>query len=148
MPDEPKPKAATDRRPHRSTATARRQAERKRNVKETLLETAELLDALRGRTEDQEAESLVEIVRRDADRMAETLASMADRFDPAAFVVDHLFGAGGPLSILTSFGPFLRSLIVQAREIRARQVAEWEAMQEEQPLVYPFEPPHADAGTG
>ena len=116
------------RRGNTSTANERKRAERKRQAKATLEELANLMDAAQGRG-DAPAESLADIVRRDAEAMAETIANMAARFTPAAFLVDKVFGAGGPLSMLVSFGPFLRRLWLQAQEIRAERAEAWEAEQ-------------------
>jgi len=132
--EERKPRDAAPR--GRSTADARKQATRKANVKQSLVELANLMDATAGRTNDVEPEDLAGIIRRDAEAMAETMANLAARAEPFAFLTDRVFGPGGPLSILVSFGPFLRSLITRAREIRLRQLED----EQPEPEPAPWEP--------
>lgn len=119
-----------DRKPrNRGTADVRKHADRKRRAKESIEELANLLDEMRGRSTDP-VEDLVDIVRRDADKMADVIASAAGRLPPVAFVVDRLFGAGGPLSIVQGFGPFLRALLRKAREVREQQAEAYAAEQD------------------
>jgi hypothetical protein len=78
-------------------------------VSETMRELADLADSLRGRAQ-VDAATIADTIRRDADRMGDALAGLAERsiFGFLGPIIDALFGAGGPLSLVTAFGPTVR----------------------------------------
>lgn len=98
--DEGKP----DRRPSRPSKTRRAQL-----VSETARELADWIDSLAGRAE-PDSLTIADTIRRDADRMGDALAGLAERslFGFLGLIIDALFGAGGPLSLVTAFGPTAR----------------------------------------
>jgi hypothetical protein len=95
-----------------------RKGRRKQQAQETIEELVELVDELRGRGSSSVNDDLADIARRDAGKMAEWMASFAERFAPFGFVLDNFLGAGGPLSAFRAFGPFVRKLLQSMREIR------------------------------
>jgi len=88
-------------------------------------ELADLADSLRGRAE-SDGLTIADTIRRDANRMGDALAGLADRsmFGFLGLIIDALFGAGGPLSLVTAFGPTARKTIAARprRELDERQV--------------------------
>ena len=92
-------------------------SKRKQQARETILELVELADGIRGRGNGQ-PEDLADIARRDADRMADAIAAVSVRVPPFGMILDRVLGAGGPLSILLAFGPFVRKLLERMRQIK------------------------------
>jgi hypothetical protein len=113
------------------------QSKRARLVSETATELADLIDSARGRLI-ADGLTIADTIRRDADRMGEALAGLAGRnlFGLGSLVgalIDNLFGSGGPLSLLTAFGPTLRKTL-DARP--RREPDELAAMQAEFNRMY------------
>jgi hypothetical protein len=90
----------------RSTSASRpgesRQAKRRRAVRETLLELTDFTDELRGRGRTEPVD-LADVIRRDADKIADALAHAAERFNPLAFAIDKLAGHGGVITFARGF---------------------------------------------
>lgn len=85
-------------------------SKRARMVAETATELADLFE---GSTANVDSLTIAGVIRRDADRMGDTLAALAERslFGWLGPVIDNLFGAGGPLSFLRAFGPTARKFL-------------------------------------
>lgn len=99
---------------------------RRRLIRETLLETVELADEARGRSE-APAEDLADVIRRDADRIAYSLAWVADKLVPFGTVVDFAFGRGGVLTVARGFSGVGRWVIRRWRTLLAERQAAAEA---------------------
>ena len=112
---------ASPRRPAGAAAAASRSS-RSRKISESL---TELVDLFERRTDNIDAHTLAEIIRRDADKIGEALAALADRrmFAPLGTAIDLLFGTGGPLSFLTALGPTVRKLLAGRTQARAERRA-------------------------
>jgi len=126
----PKPKPPKQEPPPRSRSTSStskssgdhsKRGRRKRQAQETILELVDVMDAFRGRGNGADPHDVADVGRRDAELMAETLAAAADRFQPLAVAMDHLMGAGGPLSFLRAFGPIARAVMHRLRSIRQQR---------------------------
>jgi hypothetical protein len=119
------------------------ESRRRKAIKDTLFELADLADSVMGRRGLAIDTTLPEIVRRDADRQAAAIAGLASRFEPLGVLIDVVFGAGGPLSFLLAFGPTLRKLRQLATQRQAeRDQAAWEQLQEvpAEGITYPAAP--------
>ncbi len=79
-----------------------RHARRRRAVRETITEFVDFADELRGRPTSQPL-ALVDVIRRDAERIADSVAWAAERFNPVAIVVDRLAGHGSPVTFARGF---------------------------------------------
>lgn len=106
---------AAPERPHRPSPQTK--TKRARLVSETLVELADLLER---RGDNVDALTVAGVIRRDADKIGNALAGLAERrmFAPFGPIIDALFGDGGPLSFITALGPTFRKLIA-ARPHRA-----------------------------
>lgn len=124
-----------ERRPARPSKGRRAQL-----VSETMRELADLADSLRGRAE-SDGLTIAGTIRRDADRMGDALAGLAERsmFGFVGLLIDALFGAGGPLSLVTAFGPTARKTM----EARPRRVGDLDDRQAEYERIYQEEGPEA-----
>jgi hypothetical protein len=97
----------------------------------------ELADWL-GETEQQdEPATLGDLIKRNADQMADVLAAWAEKSGTIEKLLRRLVGKGGPLSALRAFGPVARRLVLEPLRARA-------AYPEEEPL--PEDQPDGDAG--
>lgn len=107
-----------------SSSGGNSRSRRSRLVSETLTELADLGDGLRGRFAD-DGRSIADTIRRDADKMGEALAGLAERgmFAFLGPIIDAIFGAGGPLSVFVAFGPTLRKTLAAGGERRDRRDA-------------------------
>ncbi len=107
------------------------ESRRRKAIKDTLFELADLADSLMGRRGPMIDDTLPGIVRRDADRQAAAIAGLASRFEPLGTLIDVVFGSGGPLSFLLAFGPTVRKLrqLATQRAAEAEQAA-WEQVQQ------------------
>lgn len=112
-----------------------RQARRRRAVKETLIELVSFTDEARGRA-DGEVDDLADVIRRDADKIANSVAWIAERFLPLGRAIDLLFGHGGALTVARGFlGVGTWSLghwraLIQERQAQADLVAEGQTAEE------------------
>lgn len=107
-----------DRRNRKRAASPRRDrpnntggsSDRARKVSETL---RELVDLFERNGTNVEGLTLAAVIRRDADKIGEALAALAERrmFAPLGAAIDTMFGAGGPLSFITALGPTLRKVV-------------------------------------
>lgn len=79
-----------------------RQKRRRRAVKETLVELTSFTDELRGRGL-APAEDLADVIRRDADKIANSVAWIAERFNPLGRMIDLGFGHGGLVTVGRGF---------------------------------------------
>ncbi len=100
-----RPKGSSS-RPRRAAATddseSARQARRRKAVRETLLELTTFTDELRGRGEGEVAD-LADVIRRDADKLASSVAWIEERFTPLGRVIDLAFGHGGVITVGRGF---------------------------------------------
>jgi hypothetical protein len=112
-------------------------------VSETMRELADLADSLRGRALADSA-TIADTIRRDADRMGDALAGLAERsiFGFLGPIIDALFGAGGPLSLVTAFGPTVRKTMAARPR---REGDDLTALQTEYERIYVEESPAAAA---
>lgn len=78
------------------------QAKRKRMVKETIVEFLDFTDEVRGRSELPD-ERLAEVIRRDAEKIASSLAWAAERFTPLGLAIDRLAGHGSIITFVRGF---------------------------------------------
>ena len=93
-----KPRAeGSPRRPSESS-----QQRRARAIRETLLEFVEFTDEARGRSE-VPPRDLADVIRRDASKLANSLAWAAERFNPLAWAIDQLAGHGGVITFVRGF---------------------------------------------
>lgn len=76
---------------------------RRKAVAETLRELVEFRDAARGDAFAGEPEHLADVIRRDADRIAQAVAWIAERVNPLGHGIDLLLGHGGPVTVLRGF---------------------------------------------
>lgn len=74
-------------------------ARRKQAIASTLRELAELSDDARGRTTHTLPEHLSDVIRRDADKIATTIATVAEKVNPVAWFVDTTMGPTGLLTL-------------------------------------------------
>lgn len=124
-------RGTTDKAPRRKTVPAGGQPRRSKLVAATLRELADMSDGIRGRFGDDDA-TIADTIRRDADKMGEALAALAERLGVLGLLIDTLFGAGGPLGLFMAFGPTLRKTMGAGRAHReARQQAQLAALQAE-----------------
>jgi hypothetical protein len=79
-----------------------RQARRRKAVKETLVELVSFTDEARGRGEGP-PDDLADVIRRDADKIANSVAWIAERFLPLGRLIDLAFGHGGLLTVARGF---------------------------------------------
>lgn len=79
-----------------------RQERRRRLVQETLIELSEFTDELRGRSE-LPAVDLSDLIRRDAAKIANSVAWVAERFNPLGTLIDLTTGHGGAITIMRGF---------------------------------------------
>lgn len=126
-------RGGTDKQPARKTqqSKAAGKPQRSRLVATGLKEFADMADGLRGRFALDEL-SIADTIRRDADKMGEALASLAERFGFLGLLIDVLFGPAGPLGLFVAFGPTLRKTVASGRDRRsARDEARLTALQAE-----------------
>jgi hypothetical protein len=112
---------------NRSTKNAGTSTTRSRLIRESVLEVLDTRRAFRGEgTDDLDVEGTL---RRDVDRIANALASLAERdvFSFLGPIIDRTLGAGGPVSIFRAFAPTLRSLVTHRRDARLEQEREQQA---------------------
>lgn len=133
----------------RRTRTETSHTRRKRAVKETIVEFLDFSDEIRGRS-DRPAEDLADVLRRDVDRIADSVSWAAERFNPLAWAVDHLAGHGGVITFARGFlgvGTWLVRKWRQALEVREQALAEQQMLQEYPPEKMLQEyPPEAMVG--
>lgn len=91
-----------------------------------------------GEERQAEPEELADLIRHQADPIADVLAVWAEKNGVIEKIVRRLVGRGGPLSASRAFGPILRRLIPAVLERRAR-------LYEEEPSEDGVEP---DVGAG
>ena len=89
-------------RPERSSRSESKHTARKRAVQETLTEFVNFTDEVRGRG-DTAPGDLADVIRRDAPKIADSLAYAADKFNPIGWFVDTMLGHGGPVTFLRGF---------------------------------------------
>lgn len=121
---------AADASPEREPKDDRgRQGRRKREVAGTLRELADLAADFRGRDGGSDLpEHLADLIRRDADPIATSIAAIAEKLTPLGTIVDWTCGRGGLLTIATGFSGLLRWLLRSGRN-RNAQSAEQQQMQ-------------------
>lgn len=132
-------KTKTERKPlgERTRAPSRErsegsQARRKRLVKETIIELLDVRDALRGQGTVDPDETLADVIRRDADRIASSLAFAAERFTALGRLIDRACGHGSALTFVRGFLGVGKHAIRKLRQARPErvdfleEVAEWE----------------------
>lgn len=111
-----------------------RQTRRRRAVKETLVELVSFTDEARGRGEGA-PQDLADVIRRDADKIANSVAWIAERFNPLGRMIDLAFGHGGLLTVARGFmgvgtwtlahwRQMLEQRQVEMVELSAEQIAE------------------------
>lgn len=127
-----------DRAPRRTRETHSR-SDRSRLVSESI---TELVDLFQRRGDNVAAMSVADVLRRDADKIGDALASLAERqlFSALGPVIDTLFGAGGPLSFITALGPTFRKLLA-GRPPRRHVDDELAQLQAEYERIYTHEGP-------
>lgn len=92
---------------------------RRRDVAQTIRELLELRDTARGEEPDEAyQETLADVIRRDADRIAFSIARLADWFAPVGVAIDRLCGSKGVLTVATGLSGIIRHGIRQARSRR------------------------------
>jgi hypothetical protein len=131
--DKGKPKRGPGRPPKRMPAP-----ELERRIPESLAEVADWLD---GGAVDVEVNTLADLIRRDAEKMAEVAAALAQRVSPVAWLVERLVGKAGPLSALRAFGPTVRRVLSEAA---AKRRAALEQLERDRAAAPPEEPGRAD----
>jgi hypothetical protein len=112
---------------NRNAKNAGTSTTRSRLIRESVLEVLDTRRAFRGEgTDDLDVEGTL---RRDVDRIANALASLAERdvFSFLGPIIDRTLGAGGPVSIFRAFAPTLRSLLTHRRDARLEQEREQQA---------------------
>ena len=75
---------------------------RRKAIRETLIEFVDFADELGGRS-DQKPKDIRDVIRRDADKLGDSIAYLADRFNPLGLVVDATMGHGGVISMARGF---------------------------------------------
>lgn len=85
-----------------SEGESARQARRRKAVRDTLVEFVSFMDEARGRS-DAPAADLSDVIRRDADKIANSVAWIAERFLSLGRMIDLLLGHGGPLTVARGF---------------------------------------------
>lgn len=125
-------RGGTDKTPARKQQPkAAGRPQRARLVETGLKEFADMADGLRGRFALDDL-SIADTIRRDADKMGEALASLAERFGFLGLLIDVVFGPAGPLGLFVAFGPTLRKTVASGRDRRsARDEARLNALQAE-----------------
>lgn len=120
-----KSSTSNDGAPRRTTKSAGNVSTRARLIRESLLEVLDTRRAFRGEETD-DALDVEGTLRRDVDRIASALASLAERdlFSFLGPIIDRALGAGGPVSIFRAFAPTLRSLLTHRRDARLEQERE------------------------
>lgn len=108
-----------------------RQARRRKAVKETLIEMVSFTDEARGRS-DEPAEDLADVIRRDADKLANSVAWIAEKFTPLGRGIDLLLGHGGPVTVIRGFLGVGRWTLAHWREILQERAAQEELLIVEQ----------------
>lgn len=103
-----------------------RQARRRKDIRETIVEFVAFADEMRGRS-DGDAATFADTIRRDADKIADALAAWCERLSPLGSLVDA-FAHGLVVKTFRGFQGLARLAIVKARQ-RRREAAE------EQPYV-------------
>lgn len=94
-------------------SNAERSEDLRGRIQQGLVGFAELLER-RDRADD--AESFAELIKRDADAMAEQLAALAAAYVGAEKVIRWLFGAGSVLGFAGAFGPLVSRLVAAIRD--------------------------------
>lgn len=89
-------------RPRETGAESKSQERRRKVVRETLIEVATFQDQLAG-LETGDPSRLADVIKRDADKIANSVAWIAERFNPLGRGIDLLLGHGGPVTILRGF---------------------------------------------
>lgn len=105
-----------------------RQARRRKAVRETLTEIVSFTDEARGRGDDTGGGDLADVIRRDADKIANSIAWLAERFNPMGRLIDLAFGHGGIVTVGRGFlGVGTWTLSHWRQLIRERETAAAEA---------------------
>jgi hypothetical protein len=79
-----------------------RQERRRKAVQDTLIELVSFTDEARGRDTGPPVD-LADVIRRDAAKIANSVAWLAERFNPLGRVIDLGFGHGGVITIARGF---------------------------------------------
>jgi hypothetical protein len=98
----------------KSESASSPRARRKTAIASTLRELADLADDARGRGTEL-PEDLAAVIRRDADKIATTLAAVADKLNPVGWFVDATMGPGGVLTLAVGLSGVGRWLLRQWR---------------------------------
>lgn len=88
---------------------------RKQAVASTLKELADLADDARGRSTEM-PEHLADVIRRDADKIATTVSTVAEKVNPVAWFVDVTMGPTGILTLIVGLSGVGRWLLRSWRQ--------------------------------
>lgn len=111
--------------PRRTDQSGReRQSRRARQVRETLEELTTFSDELRGRNDDVPAQQLADVIRRDASKIADSLAWVAERLTPVGLLIDRTMGHGGIITIARGFTGVIGHGLRSWRQLLARRQSE------------------------
>jgi hypothetical protein len=112
-------------RPKGSSRGSVRRERREQAVKETLLELAQFSDEMQGRGQ-AAAETLAEVIKRDAGKIAISLSWVGEKLTPVGFLIDRTMGHGGVITIARGFNGVIMHAVRSWRELLQRRAAEAE----------------------
>lgn len=114
--------AGSDGSPRREQAPGLRRVRREKDVRETLEEIVSFSRAVKGERVD--VRSLVDVIDRDKQRMAVSIAWVAEKFNPLGALIDLTMGHGGAITIVKGFSGVGGWMISRWRQLIAERESE------------------------
>ena len=122
-----------------------RRERREQAVRETLQELAQFSEEMQGRGT-ASAETLAEVIKRDAPKIAVSLSWVGEKLTPVGFLIDRTMGHGGVITIARGFNGVIMHAVRQWRELLHRRAEQAELdLLNEQLNVDPDAAPDAGA---